>query len=89
MNLAAVKDLALNYSAEQLEACLSSELQGGHNTCQLPHRLSLQASSAPQNDTIDHLAKAQVVRQYMEVQQVSCTDALRELARRMRVLQEA
>ncbi|MGK7907305.1 MAG: hypothetical protein AB4040_08775 [Synechococcus sp.] len=88
MNLAAVKDLALNYSAEQLEECLSSELHDGHSACQLPDHLSPQESSAAQNFAIDHLAKAHVVREYMEVKQVSCTDALRELARRMRMLQE-
>lgn len=82
MNLSAVKDLALSYSARQLEQCLSNELSSGCSVCQLPFLTNNREMA------IDSLAKAQVVREYMEMQKVSYTDALRELARRMRTLQE-
>ncbi len=81
MNLIAVKELALSYSAQQLEQCLSSEISEGHCVCQLPQ------ASTTRETSIDSLAKAQVVREYMESAHVSVSDAMRELARRMRTLQ--
>ena len=81
MNVIAVKELALSYSAQQLEQCLSNEIAEGQNFCQL-------SSGTTSHETaIDSLAKAQVVREYMESEQVSVGDAIRELARRMRTMQ--
>ncbi|MEL7085264.1 MAG: hypothetical protein AAF268_00995 [Cyanobacteria bacterium P01_A01_bin.3] len=81
MNLIAVKELAQSYSALQLEQCLSSEISEGYSACQLPQ------TTATRETAIDSLAKAQVVRAYMESEHVPVGDALRELARRMRTLQ--
>ena len=81
MNVIAVKKLALSYSAQQLEQCLSNEIAEGHNFCQLSN------GTTTHETAIDSLAKAQVVRKYMESEQVSVGDAIRELARRMRTMQ--
>ncbi|MGK7913360.1 MAG: hypothetical protein AB4050_18055 [Synechococcus sp.] len=80
MNILAVKELAQSYSAQQLEQCLSSEISEGHSYCQLSHQTTSRETA------IDSLAKAQVVRAYMESEQVPLNDGLRELARRMRSL---
>ncbi len=80
MNIIAVKELAQSYSAQQLEQCLSSEISEGHSHCRLAH------NATSRETAIDSLAKAHVVRAYMESEHVPLNDGLRELARRMRTL---
>ncbi len=81
MQLRVVRELASLFDTEQLEHCLESEVAGGQNSCLMhDHPFDM--------ETVNALAEAQVVRDYMEQHSVSLNEALRELARRMRHFSE-
>ncbi len=71
-----VKELAKRFTPEQIEGCITEELQTGRNVC-------LTGSDA--ETVINELSKAEFIRSLIE-QGMSLPDALRELARRMRRL---
>jgi len=73
-----IKDIAQRYSPEDIENCITQQVETGQNICLTDER---------SEKTISELAKAGVVKDLMS-QGLGLSDALRELARRMRLLQE-
>lgn len=73
-----IKEIAKKFSPEQIDACINQQIDTGENIC-------LKTESAEQ--IINELAKARVVRGFMD-KGISLADALRELARRMRLIQK-
>lgn len=73
-----IKGLAGKYTPEQIEGCITQQLETGENVC-------LRDNSAEK--IINELAKAQFIREKTE-RGMSLADALRDLARRMRRQQE-
>lgn len=74
MNSRELKKLTEKYSLEQLEACISQQLEKGENACEV-----VDESDA----VITELSKASVVREIMNGGK-TFPDALRELGRRIR-----
>lgn len=74
-----IRDLAQRFSSTQIENCISHQLDDGSNPC---------AASKDAEAAMDALAKADFVRQLMEEQGMSLSDALRDLGRRIRSVQE-
>jgi hypothetical protein len=72
-----IKDIAQRYSPEEIEGCISQQVETGQNTC---------LTDEHSEKIISQLSKAGVVRDFMN-EGLSLADALRELARRMRLLQ--
>jgi hypothetical protein len=72
-----IKAIAQRYSPEEIEGCIAQQVETGKNIC---------LSDEHSERIINQLSKAGVVRDYMN-QGMSLADALRELARRMRLLQ--
>jgi Family of unknown function (DUF6952) len=76
MDTKKIKKLADHYSPEQLESCIRQQLSRGKNECEL----------VDENDeVITALSKAEVVRELMD-QGKTFSEALRELARRIRAV---
>lgn len=73
-----IKGLSKKFTPEQIERCITQQLETGKNVC-------LKNDSAKK--IINELAKAQFIRSMVE-KGMSLADALRELARRIRRLQE-
>ncbi|MEW6003449.1 MAG: hypothetical protein AB1638_12500 [Nitrospirota bacterium] len=73
-----IKEIAQRFTAEQIESCITQQVETGENVC-------VQTESAEK--IINELSKAGVVRKLME-EGMSLADALRELARRIRLVQE-
>jgi|WetSurSiteA1Bulk_404760.scaffolds.fasta_scaffold73915_1 hypothetical protein len=78
MNVKQIKEITLKYTAEQIEGCITQQIDTGQNVC-----LTDKQSEAIIND----LSKADVIRELLD-KGMSLADALRELARRMRLLQQ-
>ncbi len=72
-----IKDIAQRYTPEEIENCLTQQVDTGKNVC---------LSDAKSEKIVSQLSKAGVVRDFMN-QGMSLADSLRELARRMRLLQ--
>jgi len=72
-----IKALAEKYRPEQIEGCITQQLDTGENVC-----LRNEATEV----VINELAKAQFIRELTD-KGVSLADALRELARRIRAVQ--
>jgi len=73
-----VRELAKKFSPEELETCINQQLKEGTNICEV---------TGPTETVIGELAKAEVVKDLME-KGMSLTDAIRELARRIRLVQK-
>ncbi len=73
-----IRVLARRYTPEQIESCIGQQLDTGKNVC---------IRNDSTEKIICELAKAQFIREKMEAG-LSLADALRDLARRMRILQE-
>lgn len=71
-----IKELAKKFTPEQIESCITQQIDTGENIC-------LKTESAEK--IINELSKAGVVRGLM-ADGLSLADALRELARRMRLV---
>lgn len=72
-----IKELAKKFSPEQIEGCITQQIETGKNIC-------LRNESSEK--IIDELSKAEFVKNLME-KGMGLADALRELAGRMRLIQ--
>jgi hypothetical protein len=72
-----IKDIAQKYSPEEIESCITQQVETGKNICLTDER---------SEKIISELSKAGVIKDLMS-QGLGLSDALRELARRMRLLQ--
>ncbi len=73
-----IKKLAKRFTPDEIESCIQQQLKEGENICDI---------KGPIEYVISELAKAEVVKRLME-QGMSITDAVRELARRIRLVQK-
>jgi len=71
-----LKKLAEKYAPDRLEACILQQLSKGENECE---------RADASDEVISALSKAEVVRELMD-QGMTISVALRELARRIRVV---
>jgi hypothetical protein len=69
-----LKRLAEKYSLEQLESCISQQLEKGENACDIVDET---------DEVVAELSKATVVRELMN-KGLRFSEALRELGRRIR-----
>ncbi len=74
-----IRELAKKFTPEQIENCITQQMQEGMNICDI---------SGPTEHVISELAKASLVRDLMD-KGMSMTDAVRELAKRIRLVQKA
>lgn len=72
-----LKEIAKKFTPEQIEGCITQQIETGENIC---------LTDENSDKIITELSKAGVVRNLME-EGMSLADALRELARRMRLVQ--
>jgi len=77
MDIKNIREIAKKYTPEQIESCISKQIETGKNIC---------LTDATSEKIINELSKAGVVRELMD-QGMDLADALRELARRMRLVQ--
>jgi hypothetical protein len=77
VNIKQIKEIAGRYTPEQIEGCISRQLETGENICM---------KDGDSEKIINELSKAEVIRE-MTDKGMSLADALRELARRMRLFQ--
>lgn len=77
IDLKEIKELSKRFTPEQIEGCITQQLETGENVC-------LRDESSEK--IINELAKARFIRSLMD-EGMSLADALRELARRMRQVQ--
>ncbi len=73
-----IKEVAKKYSPEQIESCITQQVETGENIC---------LEDGVSEKIINELAKAKVVRSFIE-NGMCLADALRELARKMRLVQK-
>lgn len=73
-----IRELARRFTPDEIEDCISQQLQEGKNLCE---------AAGPADQVIDELAKAEFVRTMVE-RGTPLWDAVRELARRIRQVQE-
>jgi hypothetical protein len=78
MDIREIKEIAKTYTPEQIEGCITQQLETGQNIC---------LTDGNSEKIINELSKAEVIRGLTD-QGMSLADALRELARRMRMVQE-
>jgi len=79
MSTATIRELARRFSAEQLEACMTAEIETGTNLC---------VQDGTVQEVVSVLAEAEFVREQVD-RGVPRADAIRDLARRMRAVHEA
>ncbi len=72
-----IKDIAQRYTPEEIEGCIIQQVENGKNVCLADER---------SEKIVSRLSKAGVVKDFMS-QGMSLADAMRELAKRMRLLQ--
>lgn len=77
MDIKQIKDIAKKYTPEQIEGCITQQIETGKNIC---------LADETSERIINELSKAEVIRELVD-QGMSLADALRELARRMRLVQ--
>ena len=73
-----IRELAKRFSPEEIEACIKQHIEEGTNICEVKGEIE---------KVIGELAKAQFVKELME-KGMSVTDAVRDLARRIRLVQK-
>jgi hypothetical protein len=74
-----IRELAKKFTPEQIESCIAQQMQEGTNVCDI---------SGPTGYVINALSKAGFVRDLMD-KGMSMADSVRELAKRMRLVQMA
>lgn len=78
MNISEIKEIAKRFTPEQIEGCITQQIETGKNICLI---------NKSSEKIIDELSKAEFVKNLME-KGMSLADALRELAGRMRLMQQ-
>jgi hypothetical protein len=78
MNVPEIRDLAKKFSPDQIEECITQQIETGENVCLRDYSTQV---------VVGELAKAEFIKKLMG-EGMSLADALRELARRMRLLHE-
>jgi len=78
MDVREIKELAKRFSPEEIEGCITQQIKTGENVC---------LKNEPAQKTIDELSKAEFIKGLIE-KGMSLADALRELAKKMRLLQK-
>ncbi len=73
-----IKELAKKFTPQEIEQCIMQQLQEGVNICDI---------SGPTEYVINELSKAEFVRELID-KGMTITDAVRELARRIRIVQK-
>jgi len=76
MDIKNIREIAKKYTPEQIEGCISKQIETGKNVC---------LTDATSEKIINELSKAGVVRELMDGG-MDLADALREVARRMRLV---
>ncbi len=74
-----VRELAKRFSAEEIEGCIHHQLDEGDNPC---------APDESAEEAMSVLAKAEYARSLVEEQGMSLSEAIRELGRRIRAVQQ-
>ncbi len=77
MDVKEIRDLAQRFTPGEIEGCISDQLATGENVC---------LRNASTEQVINELSKAQFVRNLVE-QGMQLSDAVRELAKRIRRVQ--
>jgi cell fate (sporulation/competence/biofilm development) regulator YmcA (YheA/YmcA/DUF963 family) len=77
MDIKHIREISKKYTPEQIEGCITQQIETGKNVC---------LTDETSEKIINELSKADVVREFMN-QGMDLADALRELARRMRLVQ--
>jgi len=78
MDIEEIRELAGKFSPEQIEGCITQQIETGENIC-------LRDESTEK--VVNELSKAQFVRELI-AQGIDMPDAIRELARRIRRVQK-
>lgn len=78
MDMKEIRELAKRFTPEQLEHCINQQLETGANVC---------IDSRPSDEIINELSKAEFISEQI-AKGVSLSDALRELAKRIRQVQQ-
>ncbi len=78
IHIGEIRELAKRFTAEEIEGCINQQMQEGKNVC---------FAEGPAEHIINELAKAEFVRSRVE-KGTPLTDAIRELARRIRQVQK-
>ncbi len=73
-----IRELAKRFRPEEIEACINQQISEGMNICDI---------SGPTEYVVNELSKAEFVRQLTDGG-MSMTDAVRDLARRIRLVQQ-
>lgn len=79
MNISEIREIAKRFTPEQIEGCITQQIETGKNICLI---------NESSEKIIDELSKAGFVKNLME-KGMSLADALRELARRIRLMQQS
>ncbi|HKJ70218.1 MAG TPA: hypothetical protein VKA55_00495 [Gammaproteobacteria bacterium] len=79
IHLKEIRDLAERFSGDQIEGCIHHQLDAGSNPC---------APDTGSEQAMNVLAKAEYVRGLMDEQGYSLSQAIRELGRRIRRVQQ-
>lgn len=77
MDIKRIREIAKKFSPEDIEGCISNQIETGRNVC---------LTDATSEKIISELSKAAIVRELID-QGMDLAGALRELARRMRLVQ--
>ena len=77
MDIKHIREIAKKYAPEQIEGCITQQIETGKNMC---------LTDETSEKIINELSKAEVVSELMD-QGMDLADALRELARRIRLVQ--
>lgn len=71
-----IREIANKYSPEEIEGCITKEIETGQNVCLM---------GEDKERIIGELSKAEFIRNLLD-KGMSLPDAIRELARRMRLI---
>ncbi|MBZ0156902.1 MAG: hypothetical protein K8I29_11930 [Alphaproteobacteria bacterium] len=77
LNIKEIKEIAEKFTPEQIEGCIHQQIRTGSNVC---------LDSRPTEEIVNELSKAEFVRKLMQ-RGVSLPEALRELAKQIRLMQ--
>jgi methyl coenzyme M reductase subunit D len=77
MDIKHIREISKKYTPEQIEGCITQQIETGKNMC---------LADETSEKIINELSKAEVVSELMD-QGMDLADALRELARRIRLVQ--